>query len=843
MTANNKKGKNRYQSLIIFISLFVLIIVGVLTINFYFSAQFSDDATEINLAGRQRMLSQRIAKSIQKLIQAQSTNQDIDESFQELKKVFNLFDKTLKAFTDGGETIGASNDVVNLKQVSISDAKTAVTNANEIWKDYSKALNELSNIDMSPLHLLASSIEYAKDNNKQLLSLMDQLTRSLQVKKYEGIYVNLAGRQRMLSQRITKSLFELVNAQYSNTQSTELLNSLKADIQAFDLTLNLFLNGGEYQFDLDENIQIVAVKDSDTVSLINQGIKLWKPLAQSVIKLLEGNNGVFEKISIANKFSNQYNLQLLTYMNDLTVALDKDSSNRSSQLRYIQIFGIALALLMFSFIMLFFIKHLKHADSELDQAKEETDRILETVNDGLFLIDEDHIIGEQHSDSLLAIMNIEEPAGKDFLSILRKIVPKNTLNTANEYLSLLYGDRVNEDLVQDLNPLDEVEVYFDQEGPNKSVGYLGFEFKRVIRNNEISHLLVQVEDITQRIKLEKQLAESKTEAQAQFNLMIQVLHVQPEMLGQFLSDTEKSLKRINKVLQGKNKGKNSHHNKLKSISRYMHRIKGDASSLELQGFEQQAHDFEDLFEEMKNIDDLSGKDFLPVVIKLDEFISQIESLRLLIAKLSDLQKSLKSSHSSGVIETTETSNNNMSQKLHNLTNSLATKHGKSVILNIFNEHLLSENLCKPVSDILTQLIRNSVVHGIEIPKYRLHYEKANEGLIRIKFSIDLMNNLLIDYTDDGKGLIRQDIIDSAIEKGVLNKQDSVFLNREKIYSLIFKSGFSIKKDIDNDAGRGVGMDVIADIVKKSHGKIGIKSVENKYFRMQLKLPLKINKVV
>ncbi len=841
MSKKNQTGNNRYQSLIIVISLFVLIIVGVLTINFYFSAQFSDDATEINLAGRQRMLSQRTAKSIQKLIQAQSTNQGIDEAYLELKTVFNLFDKTLKAFTNGGETIGATNDTVILKQVNIVDAKTAVTNANNIWIDYSKAINKLSNSDISPLHSLANSVEYAKNNNQQILTLMDQMTRSLQVHKYDGIYINLAGRQRMLSQRITKSLFELVNAQYSNSETKALLDMLNDDIHAFELTLNLFLNGGEYQFNQDKTIQISAVKDSDTIEFINQGIEIWKPLSDSIINLLESNTQVFDTIAIANQFANQYNLQLLTFMNDLTVALDKDSTNRSNQLRYIQVFGIALALLMFGFIMLFFIKHLKQADTELNYAKEETDRILETVNDGLFLIDNDHIIGEQHSDSLLGIMNIEDPAGKNFLSILRKIVPENTLDTAKKYLELLYGDRVNEELVQDLNPLDEIEVYFDQDGPNRSIGYLGFQFKRVIRNDKISHLLVQVEDITHKIQLQKQLAESKTKAQAQFNLMIQVLHVQPDMLGQFLSDTEKSLKRINDVLQERNKGRESYKEKLLSISRYMHRIKGDASSLELQGFEQQAHAFEDLFEDMKKQNDLSGKDFLPVVIKLDEFINQIESLRTLISKLSELQNSLKSNHSVEKNSSAVKFDNKISNKLNGLVNSVAAKQGKDVILNIFNEHLLSEELNKPVNDILTQLIRNSVVHGIESPKHRSQFDKTNEGLIKVKFSVDLMNNLVIDYIDDGRGLIRQDIIDSAIRKGILTKQDSVFLNREKIYSLIFKSGFSVKKDIDTDAGRGVGMDVIADIIKNSHGKIGIKSLENKYFRVQIKLPLLNNK--
>lgn len=838
MTNTNKTTKkSRYQSLIVFITLFVMIIVGVLTLNFYFSSQFSENATEINLAGRQRMLSQRMAKSIQKLIQSQSINQGVDEAFEELKIVFELFDKTLNAFTNGGKTIDAEGNEIELKSAIIKTAINSLTDANLIWKDYGATIKQLINGDISSINSLSQAVEYAKNTNQQILSQMDQLTQLLQNSKYDGVYINLAGRQRMLSQRITKNLFELVNAQYSNSDTKIIFKKLEVDVRAFSLTLNLFLNGGEIQGNDEIVIQLNKVKNSDAINIINQSLKLWDPLSESIIQLLNGNTEIFSTIANANNYANTYNIQLLTLMNDLTIALDKDSTNRSNLLRYIQLIGIALALIMFGFIMLFFLKHLKTADKELDQAKEETDRILETVNDGLFLINKEHIIGEQHSDSLLEVMNMDEPAGKNFLTVLRKIVPENILKTAKEYLDLLYGDRVNAELVKDLNPLDEVEVYFDQDGSNQNVKYLGFEFNRVIKNNETSHLLVQVEDITKNVKLEKQLAESKTEAQAQFNLMIQVLHVQPEMLGQFLSDTEKSLNRINKVLQEKKMSRDSYHDKLTSIARYMHRIKGDASGLELDGFEQIAHEFEDLFEDMKEQPDLSGKDFLPLVIKLDEFMTQIESLRELISKLSELKSSIHPGEFNDSNETKKHIDPKISNNLHSLTDSVAVKQNKKVILNIFNEHLLPNNFAKPVKDILTQLIRNSIVHGIESPDLRPNFNKAEEGLIKIKFSIDLNNNLIIDYTDDGRGLIREEIIESAVNKGLIKKKDSVFLNRSKIYSLIFHLGFSIKNDVDKDAGRGIGMDVIANLVKKLNGKLGIKSLEHKYFRLKIKFPL------
>ncbi|MBL4659662.1 MAG: type IV pili methyl-accepting chemotaxis transducer N-terminal domain-containing protein [Alcanivoracaceae bacterium] len=831
------KKNSRYQSLIIFITLFVVIIVAVLTINFYFSSQFSDDAKEINLAGRQRMLSQRMAKNIQKLIQAQSSNEGIEQAFSELKSTFSLFDNTLMAFTKGGKTTGANGQAVTLKKVDIVASINAITAANKIWPEYKAAISKLIESDTSLLRELAEAIDYGKNQNLNILSMMDELTEIFQVKVYDGVYINLAARQRMLSQRIIKSLFELVNAQSSKGNINHLISLLKKDVEAFNYSLQLFLAGGDFKTADGSVVFLKAVKNKDIIELIKQTQKVWKPLSQSISVIVNGDFSIYRTLAETNDYANRENLNLLRLMNDLTVSLDQDSTMRADILRYVQIFGILLALVMFGFIVLFFLKHLRQADAELDQAKNETDRIFETVNDGLFLMDRSYMIGTQYSDSLTNIINVEQPAGKNFISILRKIVPENTLQTAKDYLELLYGDRVNADLVKDLNPLDEVEVYFGDEGLDKSVGHLGFEFSRVIKDSKISHLLVQVEDVTEKVKLEKELAESKDKAQAQFDLMLQVLHVQPDMLQQFLSETEVSLRGINQVLQHRTKGKNAYQEKLNSISRYMHRIKGDAAGLELQSFEQKAHDFEDLFENMKQQLNLSGKDFLPLVIKLDEFMSQIESLRALIAKLSELQGSIKSIDPvNSVVPHANNEESKISQKLVVLTQAVANKQNKKVILNVFNEHLLPALYYKPIHDILTQLIRNSIVHGIELAFTRVQLNKAEEGRIIVKFSKDPINNLVIEYSDDGKGLIEKEILDAAIEKGLTTKENSSLWDRKKIIQLIFKPGFSTKRVIDTDAGRGVGMDVIVDLVKQLSGRISVKSVDNKFFKFTIKLP-------
>ncbi|MFK8010490.1 MAG: type IV pili methyl-accepting chemotaxis transducer N-terminal domain-containing protein [Marinicellaceae bacterium] len=832
MAENKITNKSKYQSLIIFISLFVIIIVGVLAINYYVSTQFSKDATEINLAGRQRMLTQKTTKAIQHLIQAQSSNQDVSQSFEELKSAFDLFDTTLNAFSNGGNTTDANGNTVILDKVDIVGSINAVNSATLVWNDLETSIRKLTDADINILIETAQAIDAATTNNNKLLDKMDQLTLSLQDKNFAGVYINLAGKQRMLSQRITKTLFEIVNAQSNNTDTSRLTEQLLLDKDQFNNTLNLFLKGGQSTANsFSTNIQ--AIDDPDVLDIINQGLDFWEPINVSISKLLNSDTSTYNLLASANSLAQKENLNLLSLMNDLTVSLEQDSTERSNLLRYFQVFGILLAFVMFGIIVLFFLKQLRKSDVELDKAKNETDRILDTVKDGLFLMDRDHVIGTQHSDSLVKVINIEKPAGKNFLSILRKIVPEKTLQTVKDYLDLLYGDRVNEELVIDLNPLDNVEVYFDSEELDKDIGHLGFQFKRVIVDGSVSHLLVQIENITEQVKLEKELALSKEKAKAQFDLMLEVLHVDPEMLGNFLTETEGSLKDINQILQERTSSGKGNRDKLTAIFRHIHRIKGDASGLELEGFEQKAHEFEDLIEELKNQRDLSGKDFLPLAIILDEFMGQIESLRLLISKLSELQGSVGSES----IKQNDDGSKNLSNRLNMLTQSLATKNSKKVFMNVFNEHLIPAEYQKNIQDILTQLIRNSIVHGIESPENRFSNDKNNEGLINVKFSTDQNDNsIIMDYTDDGKGLITEDILQSAINKGLVNEEESLQLSKKQIHALIFKTGFSSKDNVNIDAGRGVGMDVVLNLIMKMGGKYGLRSIDNKQFKFVMKLP-------
>jgi two-component system chemotaxis sensor kinase CheA len=839
---------SKYRSLIIFITVFVLIVVGILVLNVRVSQQFGSDAVGINIAGRQRMLSQRLPKTINELLLKQQNGEAVDAVYQELQTTHGLFDETLNAFTSGGEITDAAGNRIQLDPAEIAAAREALTAANSRWQAYNQAITELLSYDVAAFQSLSDLVAAFKQNNEPLLGLMNQLTNAYEQAGVDQNLINVAGRQRMLSQKMTKQLQDFVDAQAGEVPIEQALDNFIETRDLFGQTLLAFTQGAQTQDTFGQMVSFEPVNDPVVERVLADSLDLWNNLDQQINAFVETGAESAIALRSAKLQASQNNVNLLGLMNDLTVSLQNDSEQRSEFLRVLQLAGIVLALVMFGFIVFYFLKKLTATEAQLVSAKNETDRILETVKDGLFLMKPDFTIGNQYSDSLTKIINVDKPEGHNFLSILKKIVPEKTLATAQDYMDLLLGDRVKEELVKDLNPLDEVEVYFDDDDYARRVGHLGFEFNRVTEGDQISHLLVQVNDITDKILLEKQLQESKEKSQEQLDLMLQVLHVDPRQLSQYLSDTERSLLDINQVLQKRTMLESGNREKLDEIFRLMHRIKGDAAALSLDAFETRAHDFENKLEELRNKRNIEGNDFLPLAINLDEFLGQIESLRALIKKLSELQHSVNSGQAaelhlvedSGLGEQAPTASAyQIEHRLDSLVTKISEDLDKTVNFSMDGEEHIPSHMAKDILDILTQLVRNSVAHGIEATQKRIEHGKDQSGNIQVHVHPHA-DGLQITVEDDGAGLNTAKIKQTAIRKGLLGALEAEKLNRNQIIGLIFKPGFSTADHTSNHAGRGVGMDIVAKQVKEMQGKMGIKTKAGEGSRFIMRIPVASN---
>ena len=157
------------------------------------------------------------------------------------------------------------------------------------------------------------------------------------------------------------------------------------------------------------------------------------------------------------------------------------------------------------------ILRLSEKEETVAEVVKESKGIMNTVNECLFLLDKDQNIGIEQSASLKQMFKSERDLEGDFFDFISQYVSQHTVQTAREYLGLLYGERVKEKLVKDLNPLNEVEINLVRRDGSYENRYLDFQFNRVLEDEKLSHILVSVTDETKRVLLERELEETKLE--------------------------------------------------------------------------------------------------------------------------------------------------------------------------------------------------------------------------------------------------------------------------------------------------------------------------------------------
>lgn len=168
---------------------------------------------------------------------------------------------------------------------------------------------------------------------------------------------------------------------------------------------------------------------------------------------------------------------------------------------------------------------------------------------------------------------------------------------------------------------------------------------------------------------------------------------------------------------------------------------------------------------------------------------------------------------------------------------LARSLKKDVVLEMIGEDTdLDKNLVEALADPLIHLVRNSVDHGIEMPDVREAAGKPRQGTVTLAAKQE-GEHILLTIADDGAGIDAQGLAKNVIEKGLMDEDSISRLNDKEIYNLIFLPGFSIKKEISDISGRGVGMDVVKTRITQLNGMIEIDSERGKGTTMLIKVPL------
>lgn len=525
--------------------------------------------------------------------------------------------------------------------------------------------------------------------------------------------------------------------------------------------------------------------------------------------------------------------------------LQSTNLRSATELRLVMLSGlvIAVALVVLVAVML---GARQRQESSLRLARQQTIDILRTVKDGLFLLDQNLIIGSAYSGAMETLFQRKDFAGVAFENLLKSIVSEKTLATALKFVRILWAERTNEKLVKTINPLGEVEVHLDGGNGKFDTRYLQFDFHRVRVDGEMTQVLVSVSDVSARVDLARELQTSQNQAQGQVDTLLGILHIDPAQLTSFLNDSNAAMKMINAVLREPTREEGVFRKKLDTLFRQVHSVKGEAAALGMSSIESRAHAFEEDLKALKEKSSLSGNDFLPLVIKLDDLLTHLQSVSDLVSRLSRLQ------HSQHDIAHTVTAvldqgkhkplppavnaDAGLASTLQQLAARVARENSKETVLQCVGFESIPDDFRRAVKDIGVQAVRNAIVHGIEAPAARLAAGKSLQGVVRLTFQDlgDAGYKLIVE--DDGQGLSTERIKEAAVKKGFVTPERAQTLDTKQIFSLLFHAGFSTLETATKDAGRGVGMNLIADLTNQMGGKVSVATSTGKFTRMTMTLP-------
>jgi chemosensory pili system protein ChpA (sensor histidine kinase/response regulator) len=253
------------------------------------------------------------------------------------------------------------------------------------------------------------------------------------------------------------------------------------------------------------------------------------------------------------------------------------------------------------------------------------------------------------------------------------------------------------------------------------------------------------------------------------------------------------------------------------------------------------------------VPDLYDADFDP--LEMDRYSRMQELSRALAESVSDLnsiqdtmslaladtdallqqQSVVNTQIQQGLMGTLMVPFNRQVSRLTRVVRQTAQENGKLVEIHFSGDEAeLDRNVLERMTAPLEHLLRNAVIHGLELPDERLSKGKQMAGQIRLTLRRE-GNQLLVELQDDGRGLDFLAIRQKAVERGLMPANSA--LSDEEVAQFIFEPGFSTARKLTQDAGRGVGMDVVSTEVKQLGGNLEMSSVFGEGTRFLVRLPL------
>lgn len=600
--------------------------------------------------------------------------------------------------------------------------------------------------------------------------------------------------------------------------SETLLDGFNTQLQNIDGSVQQLKAGLDiYQY----SFKLVPLHDLDQNNLITSIEQEWANVRSKIDRVpetgfLSDSTNRYQLIEAEEK------IDLVTTHYRLLFNLTAQSiaySDLAQNILMITRFLIAIG--YFLLIAMIFVPRLRKEDQQLLQKQQDYEAILGSMNEGLFLLDLNFNISPQYSRALTRYINFKPRHQMNLYSILEDLVPKSQVQLLERFLKQVLNPRVKQNLISDLNPLNRVQVR-NQQGEDR---WLSFSFRRVIDSEQkVTAILASVRDTTDNIVTEKRLENEREHSDMQLEMLTAILRVDHSLLQSFIRNVVASANRMNNILRRPSLRTIDFRAKIEDLFREAHSLKSEASALDLRMFVNLTTKMEEKLQAMSKQEHLRGNDFFGFTIDLEDLMSNVERTEQLLKRLGGIKVDNAEQLAREINQVAENNSAGLAQYFQQFARNIAERQGKLVTVELsgFEQHHLTAEQLDHVKEILLQLVRNAVVHGIENPKHRKAIGKSPEGLIHIELNSQ-NDKFQINVSDDGAGINLEALREKAARMPEFTDIDVKSLSPKALYPVMFVQGFSTAVHVTEDAGHGVGMGVVRERIKALNGKLSIES--------------------
>ena len=492
------------------------------------------------------------------------------------------------------------------------------------------------------------------------------------------------------------------------------------------------------------------------------------------------------------------------------------------------------------------VSSLDKARTDLNQEKEKAEYMYETiyktsevvfqnVEQGVFLIDQTLKISQLHSKALEQIFEQKKLAGQGLMELLNPMLVPRDREALKVFSKHLFNSRVKDNVLKRLNPVEEVQIFSEnKKGPDEMrAKHIKINFTRVVNNKKIENVMVTVQDVTQEVMLQQKIRENEDKNRQETEQMLNIIKINPVLLRQYLDRATEGLREIyDRYETDKTK---DFKGLVKFTFNIIHNLKGNATLIDLNLLEDRFHNIEETLIQLRD-KDIKGGDFLQVLYEINEIKRIIADMGGMIRRIADIY------YNATPVEGVD-SNEKLVAGFERAVKRLAAETDKQArfIFQNAGDVLIPERLRLPLNDMVLQLIRNSMAHGIETPIDRVKKGKDEVGTITLSVEQTMSGSLFISYHDDGRGLNTDKIVAHAKQLGLVEDEEQLSTkDLKQSLEVIFEDGFSTAEVASVHAGRGQGMSVVKSALDKINATYELNPDHQKGFEMSFTVPVKSN---